>query len=243
MTIPAIKAALSIAQVLAHYGLEPGPTGSMTCPFHDDKSASMKVYHDTNTAYCFAGSCEVNSVDVIDFIMHMEKCDKRAAILKAKELIGIPLSNLPVRPPKGETDQAKALDIGTIYPASLEAIKKHAAAKAYCLERGLKYWDFLGVGYKSRKTKDKWGRGCILLPLRDERGKIVSLYGRAIKGPGHYYTAGRKGLYPHYPDHTTKTLILTGSVLDAVRIPELLTPSFRSIDPHVDNSRLLGLRR
>ena len=59
MTIAEIKAALSIHAVLAHYGLEAGPQGAMRCPFHDDKAASMKVYADTNTAYCFAGGCAV----------------------------------------------------------------------------------------------------------------------------------------------------------------------------------------
>ena len=43
MTIPEIKAALPITTVLAHYGLEAGPTGSMRCPFHDDQAASMKI--------------------------------------------------------------------------------------------------------------------------------------------------------------------------------------------------------
>jgi energy-coupling factor transporter ATP-binding protein EcfA2 len=110
------------------------------------------------------------------------------------------------------------LDVKAIYAASLETMKKHTTAKAYCEGRGLKYHDFLGIGYKSQKTKEKWGRGCIILPLRDAAGKTVSLYGRAIKGSGHYYTAGRKGLYPYYPDATTKTLILTESVIDAASI-------------------------
>ena len=50
MTIPEIKAGVPLVAVLSHYGLEAGPTGAMRCPFHDDKAASMKVYHDTNTA-------------------------------------------------------------------------------------------------------------------------------------------------------------------------------------------------
>ena len=137
---------------------------------------------------------------------------------EAKDLIGQPISipaQVPEKP-KPETFDAKA-----IYAASLETMKKHAAAKAYCDGRGLKYHDFLGIGYKSQKTKDKWARGCIIFPLRDAAGKTVSLYGRAIKGSGHYYTAGRKGLYPYYPDATTKTLILTESVIDAAQPPAL----------------------
>ncbi len=92
MTIPEIKSALSIQTVLASYGLTVGKSGSIKCPFHKDGKASMKIYPETNTAYCFAGSCEVKSVDVIDFIMKMEASTKREAILKAKDLIGQPIS-------------------------------------------------------------------------------------------------------------------------------------------------------
>jgi len=215
MTIPAIKNQLSITTVLASYGLEAGKGNSMKCPFHQDGKASMKIYPETNTAYCFAGSCEVKSVDVIDFIMKMENGTKREAILKAKAMIDQPVS-IPAQIPTAP--KAEVLDVKAIYAASLEAMKKHAAAKAYCEGRGLKYHDFLAIGYKTQKTMEKWGRGCILLPLKDKSNKVVSLYGRAIKGPGHYYTAGRKGLYPYYPDPTTKTLILTESVIDAASI-------------------------
>ena len=212
MTIPEIKAALPIAAVLNHYGLTVGTGSSLACPFHEDKKASMKIYPDTNTAFCFAGGCEVQSVDAIDFVMHMEGCDKRTAILKAKELCGQPLVRSAA---KAEVPE---LDAAAIYTASLQTMKKHKAAQVYCLQRGLKFWDFLGVGYKSRKTPERWGRGCILLPLRDRAGKTVSLYGRAIKGSGHYYTAGRRGLYPYYPDASTRTLILTESIIDAASL-------------------------
>ncbi|MEM9258102.1 MAG: toprim domain-containing protein [Bacteroidota bacterium] len=216
MTIAEIKSTLSIATVLAYYGLEAGPTGSMKCPFHADESASMKIYPETNTAFCFAGSCEVQNVDVIDFILQMEKCDKRTAILKAKELCGQSSITMPVQlAPK------EMLDVEAIYAASLETMKKHTAAKAYCKERGLAKWEALGIGYKSRKTKEKWGRGCIILPLRNVAGEVVSLYGRAIKGSGHYYTAGRSGLYPGYPPAATRTLLLTESVLDAASLYQL----------------------
>ena len=160
MTIAEIKAALPITAVLAHYGLEAGPTGSLPCPFHDDRQASMKVYADTNTAFCFAGGCEVQSVDVIDFVLHMERCDKRTAILKAKELCGQPLTTPPAAPAAVAVATTKPAtapdpDVQTIYAASREAIQKHQAAQAYCLERGLAWWDWLGVGYKSRKTPDR----------------------------------------------------------------------------------------
>ncbi|MEM6773160.1 MAG: CHC2 zinc finger domain-containing protein, partial [Bacteroidota bacterium] len=220
MTIPEIKSRLPIAQVLAHYGLEAGPKGTMRCPFHADQSASMKVYHDTNTAYCFAGSCDVNSVDVIDFIMHMEKCDKRAAIMKAKELCGLPLASKGGSTTRtAPTSESEGLDLAAIYEESLEGMERTPSGKEYCAVRGL---PTTGIGYRSRKAKERWGRGCILFPLVDKGCKIQGLYGRAVKGPGHYYTANRMGLYPEYPDLTTTTLLLTESVIDAASVLGLL---------------------
>ena len=221
MTIPEIKSQLSITAVLASYGLEAGKGNSMKCPFHADTKASMKIYPDTNTAYCFAGSCEVESVDVIDFILHMEKCDKRTAILKAKELCGQAIS-MPDQKPEVKAT-SPALNAATVYQTSAAVIKKHAAAKAYLAERGLDDPEAIMAGYKSRKTAEKWGRGCVVFPLRNDKNEVVRLYGRAIKGNGHYYTAGRRGLYPYYPDASTWTLVLTESVIDAASIkrPEL----------------------
>ncbi|MEM6395693.1 MAG: CHC2 zinc finger domain-containing protein, partial [Bacteroidota bacterium] len=88
MSIPEIKSRLSILTVLSHYDLASNANGMIKCPFHNDAKASMKVYTDTNTVYCFGGSCRVSHLDVIDFIMQMDGSTKREAILKAKEWAG-----------------------------------------------------------------------------------------------------------------------------------------------------------
>ena len=211
MTIPEIKAALPIAAVLNHYGLEPGAKGAMRYPFHDDEAASMKVYNDTNTAYCFAGGCEVQSVDVIDFIMRMEKGTKRAAILKAKELCGQPVVVTTTEP------ATPKIDLRAIYEESVAGMARTPSGRDYCDRRGLDV-EGLGIGYRTRKAPERWGRGCIIFPLVNEGCKITGLYGRAVKGGGHYYTADRAGLFPEYPEATTTTLLLTESVIDAASI-------------------------
>ena len=213
MTIPEIKSTLSITTVLSHYELQAEAKGAMKCPFHPDGKASMKIYPETNTAFCFAGSCEVQSVDVIDFIMKMEKSTKREAILKAKTLIGQPVVSIPAK----IEAKAQALDIQSIYEESRKGMERTPSGKDYCERRALDV-EKLGIGYKSRKTKERWGRGCILFPLVDVNDEVVSLYGRAVKGPGHYYPSGREGLYPRYPEAETRTLILTESVIDAASL-------------------------
>mgnify|MGYP001059365450 CR=1 FL=1 len=90
MEIAEIKQRLTIGAVLNHYGLRPNRNGMIHCPFHSDKTPSMKVYFDTHTVHCFSGNCAQHgkAIDVIDFIFYYEKCSKHQAILKAKQLLG-----------------------------------------------------------------------------------------------------------------------------------------------------------
>ncbi|MDZ4227853.1 MAG: CHC2 zinc finger domain-containing protein [Candidatus Levybacteria bacterium] len=49
------------------------------CPFHEDKTPSLRVYKNTNRWYCF--SCN-SGTDVIDLYMKMNKCDFITAVKK-----------------------------------------------------------------------------------------------------------------------------------------------------------------
>lgn len=65
---------------------------------------------------------------------------------------------------------------------------------------------------------------CVIFPLKDKDDKIVSFYGRAIHNKSaskHFYSKDRKGLYPRWPIHSTRTLILTEAVIDAASIYQL----------------------
>jgi DNA primase len=62
---------------------------------------------------------------------------------------------------------------------------------------------------------------CIIFPLKNKLGQIVSLYGRSIynnKDKKHFYLENRQGLYPFYPLAETKKLILTESVIDTASL-------------------------
>ncbi len=88
MEITEIKESLSIEELLKNYGLEADKNKRLNCPFHEDKTPSMQIYPETNTAYCFSSNCKTHghSIDVIDFIMYKENTDKHTAILKAKNM-------------------------------------------------------------------------------------------------------------------------------------------------------------
>jgi DNA primase catalytic core len=86
------------------------------------------------------------------------------------------------------------------------------------------------------ETYTPFAKDCIIFPLKDKSGNIVSLYGRSIldneemkklkneKTGKHFYLKDRAGLYPNYPNPNTTKLILTEAIIDAatlLQIPEI----------------------
>lgn len=51
MEISEIKAQLTISQVLDHYNLSADKNNMLRCPFHNDKTPSLQIYHQTNTFF------------------------------------------------------------------------------------------------------------------------------------------------------------------------------------------------
>jgi DNA primase len=78
-------------------------------------------------------------------------------------------------------------------------------------------------------TYTAFAKDCIIFPIKDKAGNIVSLYGRSIidnNNSKHYYLKNRTGLYPCYPKGETTRLILTEAIIDTatlLQIPEITT--------------------
>lgn len=73
-------------------------------------------------------------------------------------------------------------------------------------------------------TYTAFAKECLMFPLKDKSGNIVSLYGRSIidnKKSKHFYTANRTGLYPQYPHVDTSKLILTEAIIDAATLLQI----------------------
>ncbi len=203
MEIPEIKAHLTIAQVLDHYGLKADNNNRLCCPFHEDKTPSMQVYPETNTVHCFSSNCKLHGkgIDVIDFIMYQEGITKHEAILKAKELAGY-----------SEPDQP----FEKLFKVFQATLKKDEKAQAYLKERSI---EKAQAGFNDGQWENL--NQCVIFPLRDRKEKIVSLYGRSIHNNGearHFYTRNRKGLYPGYPKTDTRQLVLTEAIIDAATV-------------------------
>lgn len=74
MTTDEIKQSVSMRQIIEQYGIKVNGHGFCCCPFHKEKTPSMKVY---KTSYnCFG--CGANG-DVFSFVMGMDHCDFKTA--------------------------------------------------------------------------------------------------------------------------------------------------------------------
>src|ERR1041385_3320450 len=81
----AIKQAVSMEQILGHYGVKPKRTGKELrgrCPIHHGNDPdSFHANIEKNAFHCF--SCQAKG-NVLDFVAAMEKCSVREAALKLK---------------------------------------------------------------------------------------------------------------------------------------------------------------
>lgn len=69
-----IKASVTMQDVLLMFGVKISRNGFINCPFHTEKYASMKIYHDSY--YCFG--CGVSG-DIFSMTMQLNNCDFRTA--------------------------------------------------------------------------------------------------------------------------------------------------------------------
>lgn len=72
-----IKKSYSMQDILGRYGLHPNRSGFIRCPFHKEKTASMKIYRDSY--YCFG--CGAHG-DVFDFVSAMDNLSFRETFLE-----------------------------------------------------------------------------------------------------------------------------------------------------------------
>ena len=79
----AVKESVSTKQVAIQYGLRPNHSGLICCPFHNDKTPSMKV---DKRFYCFG--CGATG-DVIDFVSKLYGIDCTHAAIKIAEDFGV----------------------------------------------------------------------------------------------------------------------------------------------------------
>lgn len=74
-----IKSLVTIQEVVERYGFHPNRAGYLCCPFHNEKTASLKLYGGRRGWHCFG--CGAGGT-VIDFVMKLFDIPFRQALLR-----------------------------------------------------------------------------------------------------------------------------------------------------------------
>lgn len=213
------------------------------CPFHDDKTPSLRVTPSKGLWNCFG--CGKGG-DVITFYEHLKGIDNKQAIAELSRNDGPePIKAVPQVATKA-TSKATLKDIVRLYHSSLIALDP---PQNYLKGRGLvsvEGWKKYEIGYcdgsrlkkiigddqelqtelKALGVLNEAGNEsfykCVTFPLTNLRGEIVGIYGRSIEGDRHHYTKGkRSGLFNAGACKKTERVILVESIIDALSLIEL----------------------
>jgi len=256
MEISAIKSKLSILTVLHHYGLECDRNHMLKCPFHEEEDASMKIYPETNTYNCFGcgrngdviefcslkegskhqGILKATELGGLPQPEHPVEMGSQVGEGQTELLNQVfasfrnglhrYASKKPHTYLEGRNLDYKTLEMG------YNSGQYHHHGKLRDAE--IKAWVRTGllipyggsVPNSKGTTYTAFAKDCIIFPLKDKGGQMVSLYGRSIQegknGSGkHFYLKNRRGLYPGYPKKDTTKLILTEAVIDAATLLQI----------------------
>ena len=146
-----VKSLVTIQEVAERYGFQPNRAGYICCPFHNEKTASLKLYDGQRGFHCFG--CGAGGT-VIDFVMKLFDIPFRQAILRINADFALGLT-------WDKPDPA-------VRSAILEARRREARRKAELErleEKHLKlsaehryWWDVLKC---FPPTREEWEAGCI----------------------------------------------------------------------------------
>ena len=200
----AIKAAITMEQLLQHYGImdqfkRTGESLNGPCPIHKGSNPTQfRVSTTKNLWNCFS-DCE-HGGNALDFICKMEKCSIHAAALKAIEWFNLDHEAMAV-----SDENAEAAEPKTPAPAAKPAARPAAAPKAApesnapnmplkfrldILERSHPYLteqrgltpetiiDF-GIGYCAKGMM----ANRIAIPIHNAKGEVVAYAGRFVGEP------------------------------------------------------------
>lgn len=85
---------VSAQDAALHYGFTPNRAGFIPCPFHHEKTASLKLYPGTKGFYCFG--CHMGG-SVVDFVAQLFDLDALGAVRRLNEdfRLALPLDRPP----------------------------------------------------------------------------------------------------------------------------------------------------
>ena len=251
--VEALKTRLPLADYLVDQGVnlqKAGRSLRALCPLHAEKTPSFYVYPEQNRFYCYG--CQAKG-DLIDYVRLKHDVGFQAAM----EMLGQQPTVSRQSPSSGKAvnrrENVSIPNLEWLLEGSRAQLAKSATAQAYLESRGLdsktiqhfevgfeagdSQYDaqqasaLKAIGYLSDRGYPLY-RGRVMVPIRDEAGRIRQLYGRHIgnSSPKHRYLR-----LPHTTLFNPKALEyqeinLCESIIDAMTLYANGFPNSCSID-------------
>ncbi len=248
--IEAIKNGIDLKTYIEERGISLKKNGKGyigLCPFHDEKKPSFSVTPEKQIFHCFGCGKSGNVIqfvmyrDNIGFVEAFEKLERGSVKLKGESLSE--KTKKPVKPPEPKIRQHLER-VSAIYGKNLagKGIGRKYLEKRGITDAGLftkhrigfcdgNLKEILPSNGSIRDELNHMGilldndyerfKDCIVLPVYDVQGNIVTLYGRHImEGEKHHlYLQGRsKGIWNVGIIKTYPEIIITESILDALSV-------------------------
>jgi len=236
---------LNLPEIIQSYGhdLKKQGEGYITnCPFHEDNNPSLSINLKGEVWLWHCFGCRKGGT-VIDFIMKKEGLTLGETYEKLRSLKG----TNPIKRNKSQ-EVSKYELLRKVTDFYHKTFLEDKEAQEYLRGRGLtdtELYRTFNIGYVNGTLKktlplrgpvirelkemgilnDKGNETfyrCVVVPLYDEDGNVVSLYGRNIRGEKHLYLKGpHKGLVNRQGAYSADKLILTESIIDGLSLYQL----------------------
>ena len=249
MTIQDLKNRTDIYAIAEKLGIVILSSDKALCPFHNDKTPSLQFSKEKQICTCFSSNCNAGTMDVVELVKKKQNWELPQTLNWLQEQIGIyPTKPTAIQTSISETERIEILS--NLYQTFERAFLASSTAKKYAESRNINHktisigyntgtfhhssqgdsqlipkYEALGLLKKVNSGYMVFGKGCLVFPLKNEQGDIVSFYYREIdetKKVKHYYLKDRQGLYSINLKETTQKLILTESIIDALTLSQII---------------------
>lgn len=189
--IKELKERVPIAELIGEY-TQLKPSGNKLkgkCPFHADDTASLVVYPETNSFYCFGCQAGKGDSDPIGFVKLKLNMSFDEACEYLANRYGIQITSNPVDSKK----QKQYLHVAKQKEVYHKLLWKNEEALRYLHDRGLTDEDIRewGIGWMPKETTVyPQLRERVVFPIYDEFGRPVSFSGRTIRNEKPKYCNG-----------------------------------------------------
>lgn len=229
----AIKHAVTVEQVLAHYRIKLKRSGNELrgkCPLHQGEG--QDTFHasvEKNAFHCFSCGAKGN---VLDFVAAMEHCSVRDAALKLQRWFQVSVgegAGRPMTESAGRTLQEGEGRGEENQPLGF-ALKGIDHRHQYLGARGIdpETAEYFGAGFYSGRGSM---HGRIVIPIENEGGQLVAYAGRSIDGsePKYKLPAGFKKSQVLYnlaraKDDSSGLVIVVEGFFDCMKVTQAEYP-------------------